>query len=262
MSIGRLARLSRLSVKALRLYDAEGLLEPAWVDPSSGYRYYRREQVRTATVIALLRSLDVPLAAIRAVLAARGPDELEAALRAERARVEREVARRRTALRSLERLLAAGDVLPYAVEVVERPPARVVGLTDEVDPERLDDEVGALVGRFVALAGAGGLRLDAPFVGLFALDLAEAAPVTIGLPTPTDAPAPPGLRALALPGGPVATTLHTGAYDELPLAYAALLTAVHERGHEARAPIVETYLADPSRVGPEDLVTRLSVGVA
>jgi hypothetical protein len=36
MSIGELARLSRLSAKALRLYDELGLLPPAQVDQDSG----------------------------------------------------------------------------------------------------------------------------------------------------------------------------------------------------------------------------------
>ncbi|CAN5921022.1 hypothetical protein BH23ACT10_BH23ACT10_12910 [soil metagenome] len=36
--IGRFSKMTRLSVKALRLYDELGLLDPAWVDPSSGYR--------------------------------------------------------------------------------------------------------------------------------------------------------------------------------------------------------------------------------
>ena len=40
--IGRFSRITRLSVKALRHHDAIGLLEPDEVDPSSGYRYYRR----------------------------------------------------------------------------------------------------------------------------------------------------------------------------------------------------------------------------
>jgi len=39
MSIGEFARRSRLS-KALRLYDALGLLPPARVDEDSGYRFY------------------------------------------------------------------------------------------------------------------------------------------------------------------------------------------------------------------------------
>src|SRR5262249_5535052 len=55
MSIGEFATASRLSQKALRLYGENGLLPPAWVDPDSGYRYYRPEQLRSATLIALLR---------------------------------------------------------------------------------------------------------------------------------------------------------------------------------------------------------------
>lgn len=69
MPIGAFARLSRLTVKAVRHYDAEGLLVPAQVDPHSGYRYYRADQVRSATTIALLRGLDVPLPVVREVLA-------------------------------------------------------------------------------------------------------------------------------------------------------------------------------------------------
>jgi hypothetical protein len=46
--IGRFARLSGLTVKALRHYDAVGLLRPAYVDDSSGYRYYALPQARAA----------------------------------------------------------------------------------------------------------------------------------------------------------------------------------------------------------------------
>ncbi len=38
-SIGESARRSRLSPKALRLYNRLGLLPPAQVDPDSGYRW-------------------------------------------------------------------------------------------------------------------------------------------------------------------------------------------------------------------------------
>jgi DNA-binding transcriptional MerR regulator len=44
------------------------LLAPAWVDPDSGYRYYRPDQLRAATLIAFLRRAGVPLADIRAFL--------------------------------------------------------------------------------------------------------------------------------------------------------------------------------------------------
>lgn len=35
MSIGRFSSVSRLSTKALRLYAENGLLRPAWIDPTA-----------------------------------------------------------------------------------------------------------------------------------------------------------------------------------------------------------------------------------
>ncbi len=69
MTIGEFARESRLSAKALRLYDELGLLPPARVDESSGYRLYEPGQLKQARLIAALRQLQVPLAEIKAILA-------------------------------------------------------------------------------------------------------------------------------------------------------------------------------------------------
>jgi DNA-binding transcriptional MerR regulator len=61
LPIGRFAKATRLSVKALRHYDELGLLRPAFVDPSSGYRYYRPAQANQAEAIRILRSVEMPL---------------------------------------------------------------------------------------------------------------------------------------------------------------------------------------------------------
>lgn len=68
MSIGEFARLSRLSPKALRLYDELGLLEPTRVDDDSGYRYYSAAQLDRARLIAALRQLHIPLAEIKSIV--------------------------------------------------------------------------------------------------------------------------------------------------------------------------------------------------
>ena len=74
MSIGEFAARSHLSAKALRLYDRLDLLPPAEVDPATGYRLYREDQVATARLIGLLRRLDMPLAQISSVVSA-DPDD-------------------------------------------------------------------------------------------------------------------------------------------------------------------------------------------
>jgi len=68
MSIGEFATLSRLSPKALRLYDELGLLPPAEVDPDSGYRWYAAGQLDNARLVASLRQIGVPLTEIKVIL--------------------------------------------------------------------------------------------------------------------------------------------------------------------------------------------------
>ncbi len=55
LTIGEFARASRLSPKALRLYDELGLLHPVRVDEYSGYRYYSPDQLDQASLVAWLR---------------------------------------------------------------------------------------------------------------------------------------------------------------------------------------------------------------
>jgi DNA-binding transcriptional MerR regulator len=88
--IGRFAQAARLSHKALRLYDENGLLRPVRVDEESGYRYYDWRQVRRARRIALLREGGMSLAEIGRFL----DDPSPAALAAHRARLEAELADR------------------------------------------------------------------------------------------------------------------------------------------------------------------------
>ncbi|MGH3671582.1 MAG: MerR family transcriptional regulator [Pseudonocardiaceae bacterium] len=67
LTIGEFARASRLTQKALRLYDELGLLPPAHVDPRSGYRTYDLAQPERAQLVVWLRGLGMPLARIRLV---------------------------------------------------------------------------------------------------------------------------------------------------------------------------------------------------
>jgi len=68
LTIGEFSRMTHLSVKALRHYHDVGLLEPANIDNSSGYRLYAATQVPTAQLIRRFRDLEMPLEDVRSVL--------------------------------------------------------------------------------------------------------------------------------------------------------------------------------------------------
>jgi DNA-binding transcriptional MerR regulator len=110
LTIGRFARLTGLSIGALRHYAEIGLLAPAAVDSSTGYRYYRADQADTARLIATLRDLDVGLPAIASILAGSSLDR-DNALRAHLARTEAAAWRLQLLAHRLRILLAEGHDL-------------------------------------------------------------------------------------------------------------------------------------------------------
>jgi phosphoribosylaminoimidazole-succinocarboxamide synthase len=71
LGIGQMAKASGLTVSALRFYAGSSVLVPAIVDSTTGYRLYRRDQLRDARLIAQLRRVAMPLPDIRQILAAQ-----------------------------------------------------------------------------------------------------------------------------------------------------------------------------------------------
>ena len=113
--MGDFSRATHLSVKTLRHYHQVGLLEPAAVNPDTGYRYYSAGQIPTAQVIRRLRDLEMPVADVKAVLAAPDAPARNALIAAHLDRLEAELAQTRAAVESLRTLLAPPDG-PAAIE--------------------------------------------------------------------------------------------------------------------------------------------------
>jgi DNA-binding transcriptional MerR regulator len=99
-----MARLSGLTVKALRYYDRVGLIRPAAVDQATGFRYYARNQIGPARLIWRLRSVDLPVDDIRRCL--DDPACRTQILIAHRTRLESRAARIAGDLHELTHLLA------------------------------------------------------------------------------------------------------------------------------------------------------------
>ncbi|GHE37057.1 MerR family transcriptional regulator [Streptosporangium violaceochromogenes] len=246
LPIGRFARLCRLSVKQLRHYDELGLLTPAYVDPDTGYRYYRPDQARAALLVGLLRSLDVPLPSIGRVLSGG-----TGVLGDVRDRMRADLARRERNFAALERILARGLPRPE-VTVVREPARRVAVVRDTAPQERIGPVVVACVDRLLAAVGAP----RGPLIGLFPLDPAQEVAVAVAVETATEVP---GASSEVLPGGPHASATHIGPYDQVPLTTHALLAWVGERGYTPGGPLREVYTADPATTSPDHLVTHLMI---
>src|SRR5215207_326168 len=131
--IGRFAQITRLTIKALRLYDAEGLLHPALVDHESGYRYYHLAQTPLARRIRLLRWLDMPLDEIRDVVHAADATVVKQFLRNHQERIAARIAKDQSALRILECIIAdQEELMTYTVKVKELAVQPVVSIRQQV----------------------------------------------------------------------------------------------------------------------------------
>ena len=68
MSVKEFAGVTNVSVRTLHYYDEIGLLTPAFVDRTTGYRYYDEKSLRRMQEILFYRELDFSLKSIGEIL--------------------------------------------------------------------------------------------------------------------------------------------------------------------------------------------------
>ncbi len=155
LGIGTFSTATHVSIPTLRRYHEMGVLVPAEVDPVTGYRSYRREQIGAAQLIRRLRDLDLSWTSVGLVLSARNPTLATELLTGHRLVLADRRARLDRMLVDLAGLLEDSrplDVGPVHVRVQEPEPVLVIrGRT----PER---NFSSYFGRAFARLGAHAAR--------------------------------------------------------------------------------------------------------
>ncbi|MFG3041397.1 MerR family transcriptional regulator [Streptomyces sp. NPDC048330] len=161
LPIGQFSQASGLSVTALRHYDAAGVLVPAFVDPVSGYRYFRRDQVRTAQSIRALRQLDIPVEEVRRLLGG-DEQELATALGAHLRAAERRLEWQRSVVHGLLTRLTEGAEMTHRVTVRQSTPERILVRGATLDNSGLDTFLRTAYQQMYDVAGRGPLTFTGP----------------------------------------------------------------------------------------------------
>jgi effector-binding domain-containing protein len=267
MPIGRFSEVSGLSVKALRNYDELGLLEPAFVDEDTGYRYYTLGQTNRAEAIRLLRAVDLPLAEVRAVLDEPDRAAVAGRLEAHRSRLQQRLADVQRTLGFLQDLIESKEgVMPYEVSLKEAPAQTVLAVTTAVQMNAIGPVFGDAFGEICGFVAEKGLGFaGAPFTIYSEFDeQGLTATLQICVPVEREPEGEPGgrLELLHVPACTLAWTVHRGPYREVRPAYSALYGWMEERGHAPAGPPRETYLNSPEEVAESDLLTEVAWPVA
>lgn len=87
--IGEFSILSKTTVKALRFYEKQGLLHPAYIDRITKYRYYDTSQLLDITKIISLRQIGVGIEDIRRVLS--GAEDVKSVIRRQQEKVQKTI---------------------------------------------------------------------------------------------------------------------------------------------------------------------------
>ena len=243
LRIGEFARRGRVSVKALRHYEAIGLLKPTHVDAATGYRSYAADQLDDLHRLMVLRALGLSLERIRQVLQDDpSPERMRRLLDERRAAVARRIDAEQAQLAAIEarirHLEGDRDAAPGAV--VRDVPAAFVASLRRVVPDygvvdSLFDEIARALPDSARIAGHGAVwHHCAPHkrqIDCEALVLLER-PVSVR-----------NIRLYRLPACRAACVVHPSDEEDFASARAAAKAAVANQPFEIEGPMRERYFS-------------------
>ena len=248
LTIGDFSRVTFLSVKTLRHYHRAGLLEPADVDPVTGYRRYSSHQIPTAQVIRRFRELNMPLEDIGSLLRASDQDVRTKLIAAHLARLEETLAETQRAVASLRDLLEHPPPVA-AIKHLQVPATQAAAITSVVDVGDLPAWYHGAMGELVGTVSAQGVVACGPPGGIYANELftEEWGEATLFLPMAGGIRPVGRVRQISVSGAELALIVHNGSHSDLDRSYGALATYVTDHAIAVDGLIREFYV-----VGPQD----------
>jgi DNA-binding transcriptional MerR regulator len=268
-SIGEFARLGTVSVRTLRHYDEIGLLQPAKVDPGTGYRSYSASQLGQLNRIIALKDLGFSLTQAGKLLGGITVEELRGMLALRRAQLEQELDEYTTRLREVESRLhyiEGENAMPADDITVKKIPAMGVvaigGTAPGIGPEHAVPVVNRARVQFDELNIPALVTISGPFVVFFEDHDGDEATIYLALPV-AEPPAelPPPAQYMVLPAIEAATAVRNGRASSIyPAVYHDLVHWADAHGFQTSGPGRDVWIHeidDVSQVDEQVFETQL-----
>jgi len=259
LTIGEFSKITHLSVRTLRRYHEDGLLEPAQVDTQTGYRYYSIGQVPTAQVIRRFRDLDLPVREVRALITTGDLEARRDVIAQHLERLEGQLAQTQATVTAIRRLLSP-SLPPLSVDYRTVPEMLVAAIPEIVGRGELVTWYdAAMVELNQTLALLGRTPTD-PYGGLYDHEIfVDERGTAIVFAPLADPPTKGRVRPRIVPAVELAVTVHSGHYHDADITYGMLGTYVTEQALAVAGPLRETYLVGP-RETHDDTAWRTEIG--
>ena len=270
LRIGDFAQLSRVSTKALRLYDRMGLLKPYKVDSLTSYRYYSATQLPQLNRILVFKELGFSLEEIARLLAKNvSLEEIRGMLRLKELEIQKRLEEDQYRLAKVEMRLQELEKeknMPNYEVLLKPVEAQLVAATVGVIPNYQDcgPIMESLFERVYRHCYNQGIKK--PGVGLNLYHDTklrdENIPIEAAAHIAEEIPGDEQIWVYKLPAvETMACTIHQGAFSGLGQAYNAMLEWIEKNGYQIVGSTREVYLQYEQGGDPEQYVTEVQVPV-
>jgi DNA-binding transcriptional MerR regulator/effector-binding domain-containing protein len=249
LKIGEFARLGQVTVQTLRYYADLDLLRPGEVDPFTGYRYYRLDQLPTLHRILALKDLGLPLDQVKRMVRDNiTPEEMRRILTLKQDEIRTQV---QNNLDQLERINMRLQTLEhqtrptdYEINIKHVEAFPVASVAGEVPDYRDVTPLWIELGKRIQTEA---LEVIPPYLTLChgtepKIKLEVCSPLAGTLPASST-----GLIHTLPEVNTMVFTTHRGSYNGLIDGYTALWQWVNDHGFAMAGPDREIYLRLPAK---------------
>lgn len=263
-SIGEFSKIGSVSTKTLRYYDEIGLIHPAYVDQENHYRYYSDKQVDDILFISELKSYDLRLEQIKAIVESGDKHLLEHFLKKRIQELDNQMQEsirlKQCIEQKMQQIQLGGNIMDskseLVVEAKEFSPVWVVSKKATIEISHISSVIGSVYEEIYK----NGFSPKGP-VMTFYLDeefCHENANVEVCIPVEENEQTRNNEQVKLLEPGMCATCVYTGPYSKLGKAYAEVLKWIEEHKHKLTSAPFDCYMNSPQEVkNPEELITKV-----
>ena len=272
LTIGEVSSLCHIPIKTLRYYDEIGLLEPAFTDPETRYRYYSHTELFYISIIKELKLFDFSLTDIKAFMARENLRRIPQLYRKRKEEIEAQIEhlhkikdRIKSRFEAFEDFFDEKEVLSPPRFEIKSLPERTIFSIRKRTPFNLDEFALRCIELHNYLE-KGPYYIKSPFFSIFHDDYAtfntlDADVETGGEIHPPRAPLET-TRIRKISAGSFACGICKGSHQDSVVFYGKLCEWITQKGYQISGPTLKFYILNGKLTKlPEKYVSELQIPV-
>jgi len=262
-SIGEFSKITKLSIKSLRLYHEKGILIPSEIDEFTKYRYYNEENYEKAYTIKILKEHDFSLMEIKEILdKCNAESDMLDQIQLKLNEVKNKIDRYNNIFQSLENIIKQEKEntmkIQQQFEVEEKELETIL-----IAGYRMKGKYSDIGEGFKLISKSFGKQINGKAMNLYYddeykeddADFEPCFPVRKGLSSN-------GISVRELKGGWCVSLIHKGRYENLSESYKKIFAYINEKGFKTLLPSREVYIKGPGMIfkgNPINYLTEIQI---